>query len=61
MNKDYKFIKGFFEITITKICKELKLSRSYLMAGKYPEAVYDVVRDYLEIEIAKLYLNLEGE
>ena len=61
MNKDYKFIKGFFEITITEICKELKLSRSYLMAGKYSPAVYDVVRDYLEIKIAKLYLNLEGE
>ena len=56
-DKNYKFIKRFFEITISELCKELKLSRSYFMAGKYSPAVYDVARDVLEIKIAKLFIE----
>ena len=55
-DRDYLFIKGFFDITITEVCKELKLSRSYLMAGKYSPSVYSAVRDYLEIKLSKLYV-----
>lgn len=57
-DEDYLFIKGFFAIGITKICKELKLSRGYLIAGKYQDKeVYKKARREIEKELAKLYLG----
>lgn len=57
-DEDYLFIKGFFAIGITKICKDLKLSRGHLIAGKYQDKeVYKKVRREIEKEVAKLYLR----
>ena len=57
-NEDLLFIKGFTNITISKICKELKISRATLISGRYVnEEKYRMVRKELEKRIAKLYLK----
>lgn len=57
LNEDYVFIRGFFKITLTDICKRLKINRCYLTSGGYPEEKYKQVRREIEKEIAKLYLG----
>lgn len=57
LNEDYVFIKGFFKITLTDICKRLNISRTYLTAGGYTEDVYRKVKKEIEKEIARLYLG----
>ena len=44
LNEDYVFIKGFFKITLTDICKRLNISITYLTAGGYTEDVYRKVK-----------------
>lgn len=57
-NENLIFIRGFSDITITKICKKLKICRSNLIMGQYvDEAKYKLVRREIEKEIAKLYLK----
>lgn len=57
-DEDYKFIKSFFGIKITKMCNKLKVDRSRLIAGKYTDLnIYKKVRREIEKEIAKLYLG----
>lgn len=56
-NEDYKYMKKFFKIKLNVIAKKLKLDRSYLGAGGYPEEKYKLVRKEIEKEIAKLYLG----
>ena len=57
MNEDFLFMRGFFAINLTNIAKRLKLNRSYLSSGGYPEDKYKLVRKEIEKEIAKLYLK----
>lgn len=57
-DENYTYLKNFFKIGITNICKKLKLDRSYLIAGKYKDKeVYKKVRREIEKEVAKLYLG----
>lgn len=57
-NEDLIFIRGFTSITLTDICKRLKVSRGTLISGNYvDENKYKLVRKELEKEIAKLYLK----
>lgn len=53
-NKDFEYIKKFFSITQTKLCKDLNLSRSVMMSGKGKEEDYKIMRKAIELEIAKL-------
>ena len=55
--EDYKYMKKFFNIKISDIAKRLKLDRSYLAGGYYPEEKYKLVRKEIEKEIAKLYIG----
>lgn len=56
-NEDLLWIRGFTSITISGVCKKLKIDRSYLVGGYYPEEKYKLVRKEIEKEIAKLYLK----
>ena len=44
MNEDFIFMRNFFAISLTKISKRLKLNRSYLSSGGYPDDKYKLVR-----------------
>ena len=53
---DIEFIKNFQKITLTRICKELKISRSNIITGRAKKEYINLVRRKIENEIAKLYL-----
>lgn len=54
--KDFIFIKNFNKITMTAICKKLKLNRSYVMSGNASPEVYSLIKQniLLEVENAKI-------
>lgn len=54
--KDFIFIKNFNKITMTAICKKLKLNRSYVMSGQASDEVYSLIKQniLLEVENAKI-------
>lgn len=56
---DIEFIKNFQKITLTKICKELKISRTNITTGRAKKEHINLVRRKIENEIAKLYLMEE--
>lgn len=55
-SKDFIFIKNFNKITMTAICKKLKLNRSYVMSGQASDEVYSLIKQniLLEVENAKI-------
>lgn len=57
--EDFKFIKGFSNITITNIANKLNISRQAISSGETTDENLRKVRKEIEKEIAKLYL--EGE
>ena len=52
--KDYKYIKKFMDISLNKICTELKINYSNLVKGKASIQNTRLVRERLEEEIKKL-------
>lgn len=56
-NSEYEYIRGFSSISISGICKKLKINRSSLISGKTKTKNYTLVKREIEREIAKLYLG----
>ena len=57
-NEDLVFIRGFNKISVTNICKKLKLPRTSIVTGRTLDIEkYKLVRKEIEKEIAKLYLK----
>lgn len=57
-NLDY--IKKFSKITITEACKKCKVSRGNIYNGNVKEEDLKRVKEYLESEVAKLYIKDDG-
>lgn len=57
-NKDFKFIKEFNKITMTGICKELEISRSYAMQGYASDETYKKIKETIEKKFAKIYIDI---
>lgn len=60
-NPDYIYLKKFLDITATKICKKLNLSRSYIMSGNGSDESYKLIKTEIESELAKLYIKKDGK
>ena len=56
-NKDFKFIKNFNKITMTALCKELGLSRSYVMSGMASDEVYALLKKNILIKVENAQIN----
>lgn len=54
---DIDFIKKFGKITISGICKKLKVNQGNLYNNKLSSEKEKLVREEIESEIAKLYLK----
>lgn len=57
-NKDFRFIREFNKITMTGICKELGISRSYVMQGYGSNETYQKIKESIEKKFANIYLNI---
>ena len=55
--RDYKIIINFNKITMTKICKNLKLNRKNICNGTAKIEDIKRVREELEKEIARIFLE----
>lgn len=55
--EDLEFIKKFSKITISKICKELKINSSNLYSGKVSQEKLKLVRKRIESKVAELYIE----
>ena len=57
MNEDLIFIKKFQKIKLSKICDNLKISRTNLYTGRMKDDKIKLVRLTIEAELLKLYLE----
>lgn len=57
-SKDY--VKKFTDIKVTKICDKLNIKVSNVSAGRTSQKNYDLIKEEIESQIAKLYLK-EGD
>ena len=55
--EDLEYIKKFIKISVTSICKKLKIDKSNLYSGKTTNINIKKVRQEIESEIAKLYIK----
>lgn len=55
--KDYKFIKNFSKIKVTKICKDLNIDRQNVLNNKTTEKNIHNVKEEIEDRLARLYLK----
>lgn len=55
-----EYVKKFTDIKVTKICDKLKIKISNVSAGRTSQKNYDLIKEEIESQIAKLYLK-EGE
>ena len=53
-------VKKFTDIKVTKICDKLNIKISNVSAGRTSQKNYDLIKEEIESQIAKLYLK-EGE
>lgn len=60
MTDELKFIKMFQKITLTKVCKNLGISRSNIVSGGASRENYIKIKKEIEKEIAKIYLEIYG-
>lgn len=56
-SSEYKYIRGFSSISISGICKRLKVNRSNIISGKGKQENFKLVKREIEKEIARLYLE----
>lgn len=62
MNKtDYKFIKEFAQISISNICKELKIDRANISSGTASRQNFKDVRKELVNQILNLFKDNSDE
>lgn len=61
MNEDLIFIKKFQKIKLSKICDNLKISRTNLYTGRMRDDKIKLVRLTIEEELLKLYLENSGK
>lgn len=52
---DLDYIKNFSKITVSKICKKLKIDNSNVSRGTTSKENLHLVREHIENEIANLY------
>lgn len=57
-SKDY--VRKFTKIKVRKICDKLNIKMSNVSAGRTSQKNYDMIKEEIESQIAKLYLK-EGE
>ena len=55
-----EYVKKFTNIKVTKICDKLNIKISNVSAGRTSQKNYDLIKEEIESEIAKLYLK-EGD
>lgn len=55
-----EYVKKFTDIKVTKICDKLNIKMSNVSAGRTSQKNYDMIKEEIESQIAKLYLK-EGE
>lgn len=55
-----EYVKKFIDIKLTKICDKLNIKISNVSAGRTSQKNYDLIKEEIESQIAKLYLK-EGE
>ena len=55
--KNHQFIRNFSKITITGICKKLNVERQNIIVGTASEEKIERVKEEIQKEIAKLYLE----
>lgn len=55
--KNYKYIKNFSKIKVTRICKKLKISRQNVLNNKTTTENIIKVKEEIENELARLYLR----
>lgn len=55
--KNHQFIRNFSKITITGICKKLNIERQNIILGTASEEKIERVKEEIQKEIAKLYLE----
>lgn len=55
--KDLKFIKNFSKITIKKVCENINVAKQNIFNEKASEKTIERVKEEIEKEIAKLYLE----
>lgn len=55
-----EYVKKFTDIKVTKICDKLKIKISNVSAGRTSQKNYDLIKEEIESQIAKLYLK-EGD
>lgn len=55
-----EYVKKFTDIKVTKICDKLNIKISNVSAGRTSQKNYDLIKEEIESQIAKLYIK-EGE
>lgn len=55
--KDLQFIKNFSKITIKKVCENAKAVRQNVLNGTASEKSIEKVKEEIETQIAKLYIE----
>lgn len=55
-----EYVKKFTDIKVSKICNKLNIKISNVSAGRTSQKNYDLIKEEIESQIAKLYLK-EGE
>lgn len=55
-----EYVKKFTDIKVTKICDKLNIKISNVSAGRTSQKNYDLIKEEIESQIAKLYLK-EGD
>lgn len=54
-DKNFKFIKDFSEISVTKICSDLDINRSNIFSNRASAKNIEKVRNEIDKKIANLY------
>lgn len=59
--KDIDYIKNFSKITISGICRKLKVDRSSVLNNKAKEDKIKKVREEIENQVARLYIKEDSK
>lgn len=55
--KNHKFIRNFNKITLKKVCENLGVERQNIICGTASEEKIEKVKEEIQKEIAKLYIE----
>lgn len=59
--KDIDYIKNFSKITISGICRKLRVDRSSVLNNKAKEDKIKKVREEIENQVARLYIKEDSK